>query len=448
MKIAVIGTGYVGLVTGTCFAEMGNQVICLDLNKERIENLKKGKIPIFEPGLEELVISNVREKRLKFTTSYREALEKAELTFIAVGTPPKEDGAADLSHVLKVAEMIGQTINNNQIIINKSTVPVGTCHKIKTKIMEALKERKVSELQIEIADNPEFLKEGSAVDDFLRPDRIIIGIDNNEIKPIFECLYASFTRNGHPIYFMDIKSAELSKYAANAMLASRISFMNEIALLCDQLGADVSQIRLGIGADKRIGMDFLYAGLGYGGSCFPKDIKALIKMGVENNIKMPMISAIAQTNYKQSHLFVEIVKKHFNYKMEDKIFAVWGLAFKPLTDDMREAPAITIIKELVACGAKVQAYDPKALKNAKTCFSQEYEKGQVSFSEDMMQSVKSVDALLLLTEWRQFRQVDFIELKEKMQLPIIFDGRNQYDIDTMRGLGFTYYCIGRNKCGE
>ena len=442
MNIAVIGTGYVGLVTGTCFAEMGNRVFCVDVDTVRIEKLRKGIVNIFEPGLEELVKSNLKEKRLFFTNSIEDAIANTDICFIAVGTPPQEDGSADLSNILAVAEKIGDILNKNYIVINKSTVPVGTTNLISEKICKRLTERMINDITVEIADNPEFLKEGTAVEDFMRPDRIIIGVENDNVKKILEKLYSSFIRNAHPIYFMDIKSAELTKYAANAMLASRISFMNEMAMLAEKLGADIEQIRLGIGSDKRIGMPFLYAGLGYGGSCFPKDVKALIKMSEDKNINMPLVKGIEITNNKQRKEFSLKIIDYLGGDLKDKIIGVWGCAFKPLTDDIREAPSIDIIKTLVEKGAIVKVYDPKALKNLEKYFSKENNK--IIYCNDIYKTVEEADCLLLLTEWRQFRQVDFIEVKKLMKKAVFFDGRNQYDKKVMRELGFEYYCIGRN----
>ena len=447
MNICIIGTGYVGLVTGTCFAEMGNYVTCVDISEKKISMLKAGEVPIYEPGLKELISKNQKSNRLQFTTNLAEGIQAALFIFIAVGTPPGEDGNADLQYVLQVARNIGDLLDSYTIIINKSTVPVGTAEKVRQAIVERLQRRNMSHIEFDVVSNPEFLKEGSAIEDFMRPDRIIIGTDNVRTAELMKQLYEPFVRNEHPIYIMDIKSAEISKYAANAMLAIRISFMNEIAKLCDKVGADVESVRIGIGSDSRIGMPFLYAGIGYGGSCFPKDVKALIQTGNDFDIPMDIIQAVEKVNERQKLYLVDLLLKKFGSDLSGKVFGVWGLAFKPQTDDMREAPSITVIDKLIQCGARIIAYDPEAIEQAKLIFKHiSIEKLQ--FVADKMDAVKNTNALLLLTEWREFRQTDLHTVKREMAEAVIFDGRNQYDPVKMQKLGFEYYCIGRNKHGN
>ncbi|TWH47605.1 UDP-glucose/GDP-mannose dehydrogenase family protein [Sporomusa sp. KB1] len=442
MNICVIGTGYVGLVTGTCFAEMGNKVWCVDVDTEKIARLKSGILPIYEPGLKELVMKNVAEERLAFSTQLEEGLKDAVVCFIAVGTPPGEDGSADVSYVLDAASNIGATMNKYLIVVNKSTVPVGTADKVKNIIKQQLTVRAQADLEFDVVSNPEFLKEGAAVADFMRPDRVVIGTDNVRTAELMKQLYEPFSRNQQPILIMDIKSAEITKYAANAMLATRISFMNEIAQLCDKVGGDIANVRLGIGSDSRIGMQFLYAGSGYGGSCFPKDVKELVSTGCKNGIAMDVVSAVEAVNERQKYYLVDMVKKRFGEALNGRRFALWGLAFKPQTDDMREAPSITIIKSLIDMGATIQAYDPEAIEQAKTVLG-DYA-ASITYSKDMLEAVQNADALLVVTEWRQFRQPDFVEIKSKMNQPVIFDGRNQYRTEQMARLGFEYYCIGRS----
>lgn len=438
MKLTVIGSGYVGLVTGVCFAEMGNDVWCVDIDENKIERLRKGVMPIFEPGLESMAQRNLEEGRLRFTTDIRDGLSESLFAFLAVGTPPDEDGSADLQHVLDVARSIGSNIENYMIVVNKSTVPVGTAEKVRTVITEEI-EKRGKPVEFDVVSNPEFLKEGSAIEDFMRPDRIIIGTDNVRTAELTKELYAPFVRNGHPIYVMDILSSELTKYAANAMLATRISFMNEMALLCEATGADIEMVRQGIGSDSRIGMAFLYAGIGYGGSCFPKDVRAIIQTSRAYELDMHIITAVERINREQRIRFVEKVINHFDGDVAGRTFAVWGLSFKPLTDDMREAPSIDIIRALREKGARFKAHDPEALEGAKSILGEdgiEY----ISHSYDALQGV---DALFLLTEWRQFRRPDFEKMKSLMKSPVIFDGRNQYEPARMKERGFMYYCVGR-----
>lgn len=442
MNICIIGTGYVGLVTGTCFAEMGNKVLCVDIDRSKIEKLNKGIIPIYEPGLQEIIERNSKNGRLKFTTDIKEGMEEALYCFIAVGTPTGEDGSADITNVLRVAKEIGQYINKYMIIINKSTVPVGTGEKTREIIKEELAARNALSIEFDVVSNPEFLKEGAAIEDFIRPDRIVIGTDNPRTAELMKQLYDPFIRNQHPILIMDIKSAELTKYAANSMLAARISFMNEIACLCDTVGADVNNVRVGIGMDSRIGMPFLYAGAGYGGSCFPKDVKELVSLGNRNGIEMKIVKSVEEVNEAQKYYLVDIIKKRFGDNLEGKNFGIWGLAFKPQTDDMREAPSIVIMRELLRAGASIMAYDPVALEQSKLIVSEN--ENSIKYLDDMLEVLNEADALVLVTEWRQFRQPDFKELKNRMKRYIIFDGRNQYDPKIMKDNGIEYYCIGRD----
>ena len=432
MQITVIGTGYVGLVAGACLADMGNNVICIDNNIEKINQLKNGNIPIFEPGLEEIVKSNVLEKRLEFSCDIDSAVANSQVCFIAVGTPQKINGNADLEHVFEVAKQIAKSMNGYKVIVNKSTVPVGTAQKVK----ELIKQH--TEHKFDIVSNPEFLKQGNAVDDFLHPDRIIIGSDSNNATAIMQEIYSPFVRTGNRVIVMDVKSAEMTKYAANSFLATKISFINEIANLCEKVGADAEMVRIGMSSDSRIGNEFLFPGLGFGGSCFPKDVKAIINTGKENNCEMSIIKAVDEANKKQRFLFVEKIKKHYNNNLKDKNIAVWGLAFKPKTNDMREAPAITIIHELLKMGAKIKVFDPKAFDNAKQIFE-----NKIEYCKNSYETAKDADCLLLLTEWNEFRRPDFDKLKELLKKPIIFDGRNQYNPKTMKEKGFEYICIGR-----
>ncbi|WP_314849193.1 UDP-glucose/GDP-mannose dehydrogenase family protein [Treponema lecithinolyticum] len=441
MNLSIVGTGYVGLVTGTCFAEMGNTVWCIDIDEAKIENLKKGILPIYEPALEEMVAKNYKEGRLHFTTDYAQAVPQSKICFIAVGTPPGEDGSADVSYVLAAARSIAQQIKEYTVIVDKSTVPVGTSEKVRDAVQKVLDDRQVK-IGFDVVSNPEFLKEGVAVDDFLRPDRVVIGTDSEQARSIMQELYEPFVSNGHPLLVMDIKSAEITKYAANAMLATRISFMNEIAKLCDTLGGDVKAVRQGIGTDSRIGMSFLYAGCGYGGSCFPKDVKELIAVGKRNNIDMKIAQAVEQVNEEQKHILVQQIIKKYGENLTGKTFALWGLAFKPQTDDMREAPSIVIINELVKRGAHIRAYDPEAYQTAKH-YLNHIAHTALFYEKDMWTPLSSADALILVTEWKQFRQPDFNKIKQSLKAPVIFDGRNQYSITLMKELGIEYHCIGR-----
>lgn len=431
MKITIIGTGYVGLVAGACLADMGNDVICIDNNIEKLEKLRNGVIPIYEPGLEELVKSNVLENRLSFSDDIDSAVKKSQVCFIAVGTPQGEDGSADLQYVFNVAESIAKSINGYKVIVDKSTVPVGTAEKI----TEIIKNN--TEHPFDVVSNPEFLKQGNAVDDFLYPDRVIIGSNSDKATLIMQEIYSPFFRTGNRIIVMDVKSAEMTKYAANSFLATKISFMNEIANLCEKVGADVEMVRVGISTDNRIGNKFLFPGLGYGGSCFPKDVKALIKTGVENGCPMNIIQSADDTNKMQRNLFIKKITDRFGKNLSGKTFAVWGLAFKPRTNDMREAPAITIIEALLEMGAKVKAYDPKAIESAKFIFGD-----RITYAKNSYDALNGADCMLLLTEWNEFRRPDFEYVKSLLNAPIIFDGRNQYNAIRLQEKGFEYYQIG------
>jgi UDPglucose 6-dehydrogenase len=432
MNISVVGAGYVGLVTGTCFAEMGNDVICVDVNQKKIERLKRGKSPIYEPGLQELLRRNMREDRLQFTADIVTAIRDSLIIFIAVGTPPLKNGAADLSHVFTVAEQIGEAMEEYKVIVIKSTVPIGTADKI-----HELVKTKTSE-EFDIVSNPEFLKEGAAIDDFMRPDRIVLGTGSTRAAAIMKELYRPVVRTSRPILVMDNRSAELTKYAANAMLATRISFINEIANLCDHMGANVNSVREGIGSDQRIGFSFLFPGVGYGGSCFPKDVKALASTAEECGYKMSILEAVDRLNTAQKSVLVPRIKKHFDGNLKDKVIALWGLAFKPRTDDMREAPSITIANELLAEGAKLQVHDPVAIKEARKIFHR-----KVTYCEQPYDALRGAHALVLVTEWSEFRNPDFDRMKKLMAGSAIFDGRNIYDPKTMRDHGFVYCGIGQ-----
>ncbi len=432
MKICVIGTGYVGLVVGTCLAEMGNDVICVDSDTEKLEKLKQGIIPIYEPGLEELILSNISIKRLEFTSDIKYAVQNSQICFIAVGTPQKEDGSCDLSAVYSVASDISKNLNGYKVIVDKSTVPVGTAEVV-TKII-----KEHSDVEFDVVSNPEFLKQGAAVDDFLKPDRVIIGSNSKRATEIMQELYAPFLRTGNPVIVMDVKSAEMTKYAANSFLALKISYANEIANLCEQVGANADMVRIGMCSDKRIGSKFLFAGLGFGGSCFPKDVKALIKTAKKYNCTSKLLEAADFVNQNQRILFVDKILNYYNGDINGKTFAIWGLAFKPKTNDMREAPSITIINKLLDCGAKIKAYDPKAFDLAKTIFKDKIEYSKTSYS-----ALKEADAMLLLTEWNEFRRPDFDKIKKLLKHPVIFDGRNQYDALRLKNLGFEYFCIGK-----
>ena len=432
MKICVIGTGYVGLVAGTCFAEMGNDVICIDKDTIKLEKLRHGIIPIFEPGLELLIQSNVKENRLKFSEDLDAAVKQSQVCFIAVGTPQGEDGSADLQYVCEVAKSIGKAINGYKVIVDKSTVPVGTAEKVYNII------KSYTNYDFDVVSNPEFLKQGAAVDDFLRPDRVVIGADSDKALEIMKNLYAPFVRNQNPIITMDTKSAEMVKYASNSFLAVKISYINEIANICEKVGADINKVRIGMCADTRIGTKFLYPGLGYGGSCFPKDVKALIKTANDNDCECQLIKSADIINRKQRQLFIDKILKRFGNDLTGKTFAVWGLAFKPKTNDMREAPAITIINALLEKGARVKAYDPKAYDCAMPIFGDRIEYGKSAY-----EILKDADCLLLITEWNEFRNPDFDLIKSSLKNPVIFDGRNQYDENNLNKLGFEYYQVGK-----
>ncbi len=433
MNLTVIGTGYVGLVAGACLADMGNHVICVDNNIEKLEQLKLGNIPIYEPGLDELVKSNVQENRLSFSDDLDSAVKNSSVCFIAVGTPQDENGAADLSGVFAVAEQIAKSMNDYKVIVNKSTVPVGTAEKV-GKLIKANTTH-----SFDVVSNPEFLKQGNAVDDFLSPDRVIIGSNSEKATRLMQEIYAPFLRTANRIILMDVKSAEMTKYASNSFLATKISFMNEIANLCEEVGADAEMVRIGMSTDTRIGNRFLFPGIGYGGSCFPKDIEALINTGNEYGCEMPLVKSVNRINRLQRELFVKKVTDKFGEDLEGKIFGVWGLAFKPKTNDMREAPAITIINELLKRGAKVKAYDPKAMETSQKL----YLKNKITYSKNSYEALENAEALLLLTEWNEFRRPDFDKMKSLMKTPVIFDGRNQYDPQRLKEKGFEYICIGR-----
>lgn len=438
MKIAVIGTGYVGLVSGTCFAEVGNRVTCVDVNIQKIENLKKGIIPIYEPGLEALVLNNLANKNLSFSTDIATAIADVEFVFIAVGTPMGDDGSADLQYVLSVAKSIGEAMQKPLIVVNKSTVPVGTVDKIKNTIAEILKKRDVS-IDFQVVSNPEFLKEGKAVQDFMKPDRVVIGAETDYAFARMKTLYTSFFLQNERFIMMDIRSAEMTKYAANAMLATKISFMNEIANICERVGADVNKVRVGIGSDTRIGYSFIYPGCGYGGSCFPKDILALRKLAQEVDYNAELINAVDNVNNRQKFVIAEKIIKKYGEDLSGKTFGIWGLSFKPETDDMREAPSIYIIRELVKRGAKIQAYDPKAVHEAKTFYLKDID---IQYVESKYDALKNADAMLLLTEWKEFRSPDFEEIGKLLKEKVIFDGRNQYNSFNLNEKGFEYVQIG------
>ena len=444
MKISIIGTGYVGLVTGTCFAEMGHSVICVDIDVDKINKLKQGILPIYEPGLEEMVRKNAEQGRLKFTTSIDEAASVSSLHFIAVGTPPDADSAADLRFVLEVAEQLGKSIElDYNVIVDKSTVPVGTADKVSAILREQLAKRKLN-IKFDVVSNPEFLKEGAAIDDFMKPDRVIIGAEGKAAEVMHD-LYAPFMRNHERILVMGVRDAEMTKYASNSMLATKISFMNEIAELCEQLDVDVEQVRLGIGSDSRIGYDFIYPGCGYGGSCFPKDVKALVRMAIDNDVPADVLHAVEVRNQRQKErLFVKI-QNHFK-ELKGRTFCLWGLAFKPGTDDMREAPSLQIISDLIKAGAKVNVFDPVATETATIALPDDWiAKGDVNFYGDQYDALDAADALVLVTEWKQFSNPDFGLIKNKLKQAVIFDGRNQYEPERMKTLGIEYSGIGRNS---
>jgi UDPglucose 6-dehydrogenase len=435
MNVTVVGTGYVGLVAGACFAESGNDVICVDNNPDKIEALNRGEIPIYEPGLEEIVKNNAEGGRLRFTTDLKDGVERAEVIFIAVGTPQDEDGSADLTYVLAVAKGIGQNLNGYKVIVDKSTVPVGTAAKVAKTI------REFSKHEFDVVSNPEFLKEGSAVDDFLKPDRVVIGVDNLRSERVMKELYAPFIRTNNPILVMDVVSAEMTKYAANAMLATRVSFMNEISLLCERVGADVDAVRRGMGTDSRIGKSFLFPGIGYGGSCFPKDVQALIRTAKDNDFDLKISQAVEDVNKRQKTVLVDKILKHYNGNVKGKTFAIWGLAFKPKTDDVREAPALYICKALSEAGCSIKAFDPEANKT----FARVYGEDQnLTYCENSYDALAGADALIICTEWNEFRNPNFERIKERLKDDLIFDGRNIYSLEEMADKKFTYYPIGRN----
>ena len=440
MKLTIIGSGYVGLVSGACFAEMGNNVTCVDIDREKIKQLENGVIPIYEPGLAPMVLKNIERNNLKFSTSLKQSIQDASIVFIAVGTPMGDDGSADLQYVLSVAKEIGQHMTHDLVVVDKSTVPVGTADKVKRAIQLELDNRN-SLLKFHVVSNPEFLKEGDAVNDFMKPDRVVIGADSEIVFKKMKELYSPFFRSHDRFITMDIRSAEMTKYAANAMLATKISFMNEIANICEKVGADANQVRIGIGSDQRIGYSFIYPGAGYGGSCFPKDVKALTKIAKENGYTAQLITAVEQVNNFQKLVIAKKIVNRFGENLTGFTFGIWGLAFKPETDDMREAPAIYVIKELVSRGAKIKAYDPKAVREAKS----HYLKGvqNINYVTSKYDVLKDSDALVLLTEWKEFRSPDFEEMKTQLKTPVIFDGRNQYNTFNLDEKGFEYYQIGK-----
>lgn len=437
MKVAIVGTGYVGLVTGTCFAEMGTDVFCVDVDKEKIENLKNGIVPIYEPGLEEMIRRNYEANRLHFTINIKECLNEVEVLFCAVGTPPDEDGSADLKYVLDVAQNIGKYMSKYLLVVTKSTVPVGTAKKIKQCIQHELDKRGVN-IRFDVASNPEFLKEGTAIKDFMSPDRVVVGTESERAKKLMTTLYRPFLLNNFRVIFMDIPSAEMTKYAANAMLATRISFMNDIANLCDIIGADINMVRKGIGSDTRIGQGFLYPGCGYGGSCFPKDVKALIKTAQKNGYKMQILEAVEAVNEVQKTVLFSKLNIHFDKNLNGKTITLWGLAFKPQTDDMREAPSLTLIDLLLTAGCTIKVYDPVAMEEARRRFG-----NKIIYAKDIYDAVADADALMLVTEWKEFRMPSWPVVKKLMNTPLLLDGRNIYDKTEMDEAGFIYYCIGR-----
>ncbi|MCK9220362.1 MAG: UDP-glucose/GDP-mannose dehydrogenase family protein [Bacteroidales bacterium] len=438
MKVAIVGSGYVGLVTGTCFAEVGIDVVCVDIDQKKIDNLKNGIIPIYEPGLEEMVHRNMKKERLNFTTNLAEALENCEVVFSAVGTPPDEDGSADLQYVISVARECGRYMKDYLLIVTKSTVPVGTAEKVKKAIQEELDKRGI-DLEFDVASNPEFLKEGAAIDDFLKPDRIVVGCNSARAEELMKSLYKPFTLNGHPVIFMDITSAEMTKYAANSMLATKISFMNDIANLCEIVGADINMVRRGIGSDTRIGNKFIYPGIGYGGSCFPKDVKALIHTSDDFKHSLRVLKAVEAVNEDQKAVLFNKMAKHYNGDIKGKTVALWGLSFKPQTDDMREAPSLVIIKKLLEAGVKVKAYDPVAMHEAERILGD-----KIYFAPDQYDTLIDADCLMLITEWPEFKFPNFNIIRKLLKEPVIFDGRNIYEIAEMKRKGFSYYCIGVN----
>lgn len=432
MRVGVFGAGYVGLVTGTCFAEMGNDVVCCDVDPERIARLQRGEVPIYEPGLDELIQRNVEEERLRFTTDAAATVTGSEILFIAVGTPADEDGSADLRHVLDVARTIGRTADGPKIVVNKSTVPVGTASRVRDALAET------SAHAFSVVSNPEFLKEGTAVDDFMKPDRVVVGADEASAREVLQALYAPFVRTGNPIHFMDTRSAEMTKYAANAMLATRITFMNEIANLCERVGANVDEVRIGVGSDRRIGTAFLFPGIGFGGSCFPKDVRALERLADEVDYEFALIQAVHQVNEAQKRILGTRIRRQFGEDLTGRRFAVWGLAFKPRTDDVRESPALALIEDLLAGGAKITAFDPEAMEAARRVLGD-----RVEYAEHAYAALDGADALVVVTEWNEFRFLDFARVRAALREPIVFDGRNVYDPAAMAAQGFIYHSIGR-----
>ena len=436
MKITIVGSGYVGLVTGACFSEVGIDVVCVDIDQNKIDNLKKGIVPIYEPGLDDMITRNMSKGRLKFTTNIAEAVKESEVVFISVGTPPDEDGSADLKYVIAVARDCGKHMTDYTLVVTKSTVPVGTSIKVKSTIQEELDKRNVI-INFDVASNPEFLKEGAAINDFLKPDRIVIGLESPRAEDLMKTLYKPFTLNGHPVIFMDIVSAEMTKYAANSMLAAKISFINDIANLCEIVGADINKVRKGIGSDSRIGNKFIYPGIGYGGSCFPKDVQALIRTASEYNYELRVLKAVEAVNKDQKLVLFNKIMKYFNNDIKGKTIALWGLSFKPQTDDMREAPSLKIVEELLKAGAIVKAYDPIAVKEAKHHFGD-----TISYFEDQYEVLIDADCLAILTEWPEFKIPNYKIMIKLLNIPAVFDGRNIYDKDEMKHNGFDYFCIG------
>jgi nucleotide sugar dehydrogenase len=437
MKISIVGTGYVGLVSGTCFAETGITVTCVDNNAEKIEKLNKGIVPIYEPGLDQMIVRNKEKGRLMFSTSVADSMKDADAVFIAVGTPPDENGNANLKYVFEVASEIGRNIDHYMVVVNKSTVPVGTGEKVKAIIKKEIETRGLN-VTFDVASNPEFLKEGNAIEDFLKPDRIVVGVESETARKTMERLYKPFLLNGHPLFFMDILSSEMTKYAANAMLATKISFMNDIANLCEIVGADVNLVRKGIGSDPRIGTKFIYPGIGYGGSCFPKDVQALVKTGIEKNYSLDILKAVEDVNNRQKSVMIKKILDHFKGNIEGKTFAMWGLSFKPQTDDMREAPSLVIIEKLLAAKAKVKAYDPVAVAEAKHKLGD-----TIEYAKDTYEALLDTDALIVVTEWPEFRMPNYNVMNRLMKNKLIFDGRNIFEPSEMKEMGYTYYSIGR-----
>lgn len=436
MKVVIVGTGYVGLVTGTCFAEVGIDVVCVDVDPRKISMLEEGKSPIYEPGLDDMLVRNIAKGTLKFSLKLEDVLEGADVVFIAVGTPPDEDGSADLKYVIEVARTVGRNMNHYMLVVTKSTVPVGTAKKVRHAIEDELKQRNLN-MDFDVASNPEFLKEGDAILDFMKPDRIVVGIESERAESIMAKLYKPFTLNGHPVIFMDVPSAEMTKYAANSMLATRISFMNDIANLCEIVGANVNMVRKGIGSDSRIGSKFLYPGVGYGGSCFPKDVKALIKTGIENGYKLRILQSVEDVNDDQKSVLFNKVNQYFKGDLKGKKIAMWGLSFKPNTDDMREAPALVLIDKFTSAGCTVRAYDPVAMEECHRRIGD-----TIEYANDIYDALEGCDCLVLVTEWSQFRSPKWEMVKSSLKNPAVFDGRNIFDISEMKGQGFDYFCIG------